>query len=211
MENTLYTRTNETFTTKSGKQVRYQDILVGIDNEVRRYGFKGGRGLVKEDIDDLRQDAFKKAVISKGSYDPEKCHDCPEAYGYSIAVRCEHDAFRKAARRASTFTPYEVQDEDGESHIPILFSGYRGDEFEADRDLETEEAMSYINGKIASLGKNQREVLELSIQGIKPQKIAKILGCTPNAVSSRLCRAKQALAEALGAKFLSEYGYKLSA
>lgn len=71
--------------------------------------------------------------------------------------------------------------------------------------------MSYINGKIASLGKNQREVLELSIQGIKPQKIAMILGCTPNAVSSRLCRAKQALAEALGAKFLSEYGYKLSA
>ena len=202
MENTLYTHTNETFTTKRGKQVRYQEILVGIDNEVRRYGYKGGRGLVKEDLEDLRQDAFRKAVVSKGSYDPEKCHDCPKAYGYSIAVHCENDAFRKAVRRASTFTPYEVQDEDGENHIPILFSGYRGDEFKADRDLDTEEAMSYINGKIASLGK---------IQGIKPQKIAKILGCTPNAVSSRLCRAKQALAEALGAKFLSEYGYKLSA
>lgn len=211
MENTLYTHTNETFTTKSGKQVRYQDIFVGIDKEVSRYGQRGGRDLVKEDIDDLRQDAFKKAIVSKGSYDPEKCHGCPEAYGYSIAVRCERDAYKKAVRRASTFTPYEVQDEDGENYIPTQFSSYRSDEFEADRDLETEEALSYINGKIASLGKNQREVLELSIQGIKPQKIAKILGCSPNAVSSRLCRAKQALAEALGAEFLSEYGYKLSA
>lgn len=197
MENTLYTRTNESFTTKNGKQVRYQNILVGIDKEVRRYGYRGGKELTREDLEDLRQDAFKKAVVSKGSYDPEKCHNFPEAYGYSIAVRCERDAFRKAVRHASTFSPYEVRDKVGG--------------FEADRDLETEEALSYINGKIASLDKKQREVLELSIQGIKPQKIAKILGCTPNAVSSRLCRAKQVLAKALGAKFLSEYGYKLSA
>lgn len=211
MENTHTTHTNETFTTKSGKQVRYEDIFVGIDKEIRRYGYKGGKGLAKEDLEDLRQDAFKRFIVSKGSYDPEKCHDCPEAYGYTIAARCERDAFRKAVKHSSTFLPYEVQDEDGESHVSNRLSSYRSDDFAADRNLETEEALSYINRKIGSLGKGQREVLELSMQGLKPQKIAKILGCTPNAVSSKLCKARKALANALGAKFLSEYGYKLSA
>lgn len=83
MANHRNTHTNDTFTTTGGKTVRFEDIFVAIDEEVTRYGFRGGQGMTREDLEDLRQDACKKAVVSKGSYDPAKSHDCPQAYLFS--------------------------------------------------------------------------------------------------------------------------------
>ena len=71
--------------------------------------------------------------------------------------------------------------------------------------------LSFIQDKISGLNESYRTVLELCIKGCKPQKMASILGCTPGAASSRLFKARKALAEALGADFLSEHGYKLCA
>ena len=196
MANFRKTHTNDTFTTSNGKTVRYEDIFVAIDEEVTRYGFKGGCGMSREDLDDLRQDAFRKAVVSKGSYDPEKSHDCPQAYGYKIAKRCEINAFQKLVKAMPT------------EDIETIFESC-GEEYEADRRLESKENLSYIQDKISSLNESYRTVLELCIKGYKPKKMASILGCTPGAASSRLFKARAALAEALGADFMSQNGYKL--
>ena len=198
MANHRNTHTNDTFTTTGGKTVRFEDIFVAIDEEVTRYGFRGGRGMSREDLEDLRQDACKKAVVSKGSYDPVKSHDCPQAYGYMIAKRCEIDAFQKLIKAMPT--------EDVET-----ISESCGDEYEADRQLESKENLSFIQDKISGLNESYRTVLKLCIQGCKPQKMASILGCTPGAASSRLFKARKVLAAALGADFLSEHGYKLCA
>lgn len=198
MANHRNTHTNDTFTSINGKTVRFEDIFVAIDEEVTRYGFRGGHGMSREDLEDLRQDACKKAVVSKGSYDPAKSHDCPQAYGYMIAKRCEINAFQKLIKAMPT--------EDVET-----ISESCGEEYEADRQLESMENLSFIQDKISGLNESYRTVLELCIKGCKPQKMASILGCTPGAASSRLFKARKALAEALGADFLSEHGYKLCA
>ena len=198
MANHRNTHTNDTFTTINGKTVRFEDIFVAIDEEVTRYGFRGGHGMTREDLEDLRQDACKKAVVSKGSYDPAKSHDCPQAYGYMIAKRCEINAFQKLVKAMPT--------EDVET-----ISESCGDEYGADRQLESKENLSFIQDKISGLNESYRTVLELCIKGCKPQKMASILGCTPGAASSRLFKARKALAAALGADFLSEHGYKLCA
>ena len=197
MANHRNTHTNDTFTT-GGKTVRFEDIFVAIDEEVTRYGFRGGRGMSREDLEDLRQDACKKAVVSKGSYDPVKSHDCPQAYGYMIAKRCEINAFQKLIKAMPT--------EDVET-----ISESCGEEYEADRQLESSENLSFIQDRISGLNESYRTVLELCIKGCKPKKMASILGCTPGAASSRLFKARKALAAALGADFLSEHGYKLCA
>jgi len=213
MANYLTTHTNETFTTASGKTIRYEDIFVGIDNEVGRYERQGGKEMRREDLEDLRQDACKKAVVaSKGSYDPAKSkHNCPEAYGAAIARRCERDAYSKSVKWAQRFTAFACGDENEEGFVPREISGYRGDEFEADRELRTKEAMSYIRGKMAKLGESLRSVLELSMEEYTTEEISKILGCTTSAVYTRLCKARKALAATLGHEFLAQYGYKLSA
>ncbi len=187
-------QTNATFTTKCGTAVRYEDIFEGISKEISRYRYKGGINLSDEDIEDMRQEAFKKAIISIGSYDPEKSFGCPQAYGYAVARNCEKNVFRKTVKRDSVFSSQATECEGGEG-------------FSSDRELTSKEAVSYIKDKMATLPHNQRKVLELSIQGVEPERISQILGCSQNAVYSRLCRARQALAEALGNEFLSEYGY----
>lgn len=213
MADYLTTHTNETFTTTSGKTIRFEDIFVGIDNEVCRYERQGGRDMRREDLADLRQDAFKKAVVaSKGSYDPAKGkHNCPQAYGAAIARMCERDAYCKSVERAKRFTAFECGDENDEGFVPYEISGYRGDEFEADRELKTKEAMSYIMGRLAKLGENYRKVLELSMDGYTTEEISKLLGCTANAVYTRLSKARKAFAATLGHEFLAQYGYKLCA
>ncbi len=54
MANHRNTHTNDTFTTTGGKTVRFEDIFVAIDEEVTRYGFRGGQGMTREDLEDLR-------------------------------------------------------------------------------------------------------------------------------------------------------------
>ena len=187
------TATGETFTTSTGRIVCYQDIFVGIDREITRYARKGGRYLTREDIDDLRQDAFEKAVRCKDSYDPGKCNNNPGIFGYQIAVSCEHDLYRKKQRYASVFVPDEIPD------------GY-SDEFNADYSLESGESVALIRESVDSLEDKQREAVRLRAANVRPQEIAEILGCTSSAVSSRLFRAKEALALKLGSGFLSEFG-----
>ncbi len=194
MSNNLLIHTNDTFTAKSGAAVRFEDIFEGISKEISRYRFKGGRHLSDQEIEDLRQEAFKKAIISVGSYDPQRSFGCPQAYGYAIALSCEKNVFRKTVRRNSVLSSQPAECEGGE-------------EFGSDREFESKEALSYIKSKIAKLPKNQRKVLELSIQGVEPEKISQLLDCSQNAVYSRLCRARLAIAEALGKTFLSEYGF----
>jgi RNA polymerase sigma factor (sigma-70 family) len=191
-------RTNETFTTTNGKTVRYQEIFTGITDEIHRYGFKGGKSMSGEDLKELRQKALIKAFLSRGSYEPEKCHNCPQAYGYKIARKCEIDAFRQSVSFAQRFSPLEEDEIGGEVSGP-------------DRELESSEALSYIQENMDRLEESQRRILELTLQGYKPKKIAKILGCTPNAVSSKLSRTRRVLAKLLGREFLSQYGYRLSA
>ena len=107
---------------------------------------------------------------------------------------------------ACRFTSLEWENEDGDVFIPSEADGRLGEGFRADSELETSEAISYIEEKMAGLSENLRFVLGLHLQGLKPKKIAEQIGCTPGAASALLFRARKALARELGSEFLSEYG-----
>lgn len=199
----IHINTTATFTAANGQTVHYEDIFTGIAANIEAYSPKDGWYLREEDKEDLAQDCFLRVVRSHGSYNPAL--SSPRTYGNRIAENCEKDTFVKAARRAITFVPFELKDEDGEEYVPTQFSAC-GEEFEADREAISHEALSYIKEKMASLSESYRQVLELHLKGLKPKKMAERLGCTPSAAATLLCRARKALAKALGRQFLSDYG-----
>lgn len=198
------TNTNETFTTADGQTVRYQDIFEGIASYIRVFATKGGSGMSDEDLEDLYQTACFKAVKYHKSFNPKFAS--PKTYGSRIAENCAKDALRGFIRQRDTFTSMEMEGKDGEEFEPESVAWYRGDEFEADADVRANEAKSYIEQALDSLNVNYRYILKLHRQELSPKEMAEIIGCTPSAASTLLCRAKKALTKALGTHFLREYG-----
>ena len=199
---TFSTHTTDTFTTTDGKTVRCEESLEGAAKSVLCNGLK--RGMTREDMEDTFQDACYKAWKYRGSYNPE--FSSPRTYGSRIADNCGKDKLEKVKRLRDHFSSWVAKDEDGDDYVPMSVAGYRGDEYEADRDIRTEEAMAYIESGMARLSENQRYILGLHLQGLKPKKMAEQIGCTPGAAATLLCRARKALARELGREFLSEYG-----
>ena len=200
----LQTYTTDTFTTSDGQTVRYQDIFDGIAAYVQVFATKGGRGMSDEDLENLFQTACYKAVRYHGSYNPKFAS--PKTYGSRIAENCAKDALKAYIRQRDTFTSMEMENKDGDTFEPEEVAWFRGDEFEADADVRFKETESLVDEKMDSLNVNYRYILSLHLQGLTPKEMAKEIGCTPGAAATLLCRARKALAKALGTQFLREYG-----
>ena len=116
MSKSFNTTTNETFTTSDNRTVRFEDIFEGIDTSIQCYGAGRGKYLPKQDLEDMFQDAALKVIANQASFDLDKCHGLPQAFGYRVATFQEFDAFRKAEKRRKTFTPFERTNEDGDEY-----------------------------------------------------------------------------------------------
>ena len=207
MRKSFKTTTNETFTTSDNRIVRFEDIFEGIDTSIQSYGAGRGKHLPKQDLEDMFQDAALKVIANQASFDLDKCHGLPQAFGHRVATYQEFDAFRKAEKRRKTFTSFERTNEDGDEYDAMDQLGCCDEAYEPDRELESKEAESYIWDKMDTLNERYRQVLTLSAGGEKPREIARILGCKPKEASMLLFRARQAMKKALGADFLRHYGY----
>ena len=201
----IKTTTTATFTTNGGQVVEYQGIFESIRSNVEVYGKTKGAFCGEEDLKDLFQDSALKAVKYHQSFDPGKSSE--KTWSSRIAGNCETDWFNSNVKRFSVFEPYVTRDDDGDEYVKHTIASYRGDEFEADRDMRTFEANSRIWAAIASLNENYRYILNLHLQGMKPKKMAEVIGCSAGVAATTLCRARKALATALGAEFLADYGY----
>jgi len=202
-----HSETTATFTTSSGATVKYQDVFKGIEASVRAYAARYGKSYENGDMDDVFQDAALKAIAYHQGYDASK-KATPGTYGSRIAANCEIDAFKGDMRYEATFTSLESDFEDDEHKAErCMFSGYKGDEFEADRTLRENEAADYIEEKIASLTGDYRTVINLAKQGYDTDDIAEALDWDKNKVYRTLCRARAALATSLGKDFLMENGF----
>lgn len=194
--------TTATFTTDDGTVVRYQDLLEGAVGEIKNAEYNGY--LTEEDAKDAAQDAALKCIKSAPRFDPAKAK--PVTYGIRIGRSCRIDAWHKAQRFGETFSDQNVYDEDGELLENRVISGYRGNEYDAEQSVISSENLDYIWGCIHSLGAKDRLVAEMIIDGVKPKKIAQVLGCTPDAVSVRWHRVRKTLERQLR-DLLDEYGY----
>ena len=202
MEN-IYTTTNATFTTANGETVSYQEIFESVRKNVEIYGRAGGRDLSAEDLEDLFQEAIYKALKYSETFDSAKSK--PRTWAGRIAFNAERDAFREYNRHNAMFVHPEVRSEDNSELETSFFDTVAGD-CQADTEVESSEAVERIMSAISSLKENYRFIISLQLEGLKPQKMAEIIGCSADAAATLLCRARKALKRALGAGFLSQYG-----
>ena len=194
-------KTIETFISKGGNAVPYQELFEGILQAVE---VAEHRGLRSDAAEDVFQDAALKALRSAKNFD-EKRGASAKTFGSRIAGSVNINAWHKAERFGRIFSDCEVADEEGEILEPKEISSYRGDEFEADRELRTNEAMGRIGASLAKLDEIDTIILSQSIDGLKPKKIAESLEMTANAVSVRLHKIRKFLRRDLS-DMLSEYG-----
>ena len=204
MKLNLGINTTDSFTTANGTVVSYRDIFEGVLTNVNYIAAHGGRTLTREDIQDLAQEAFLRAVQYHNSFKPELSTK-PQDFGNRIAENTKRDAYHKVVRRNTRFPSMEVSGPDGDEHVPIRVAGYRGDEFETDRNLEMEELEDRVSGALDSLSESYQLLVTMSLDGLKTGEIAKRLGLDPGNTYTRLCRAKAALRKALGTDFMDDF------
>lgn len=198
----IYTNTNATFTTANGEIVSYQEIFESVRKSVDTYGKAGGRDLSAEELEDLFQDSILKALKYCNRFDPAKAQ--AKTWANRIAFNAQRDAFREHNKHLARFVRPEALDEDGEpdgSFFDEVSDGYS-----ADREVEGNEAMDRIENAISSLNENYQFIISLQLEGLKPKKMAELIGCTADAASTLLCRARKTLKRVLGKRFLAEYG-----
>ena len=156
-------------------------------------------------LEDLIQDTIFKALKYWDSYDPAKSK--LSTWISRIAKNCYKDASDKEMRRRMMFRSLDARPrKDDEDSAPVReFAANWG---EADREAETNEAVDHIEDVIDSLPENQRYILGLHLnEEMKPRQMAEQIGCTANAASLHLCRARKTVRERLGEEFLADYGF----
>ena len=204
MKNTIRTDTKAVFTAVNGQKVNLQDVLESIRISVEVFRSKYCREMGDDDLADIFQDAALKTLKASSRYDPFR--SSPRTWGSRIAGNCQIDAARHRSRHNKCFRPLSDLDGNGDEYESAPIAGYRGDEFEADSAVITEQSMARINAGIDSLNENYQLVIRMTAEGMKPKKIAEMIGCKAGTVSTLLCRARKALAAVLGPDFLSDYG-----
>lgn len=198
MEN-IYTKTNATFTTANGETGSYQEIFESLRKNNEIYCKTSGRDLSAED---LFQDSTLKALKYCRTFDSSKSQ--AKTWAGRIAVNAQRDAYRERNKRLARFVHIPtISDE--EEHEETFFDRVPGG-YSADREVEGKEAVDRIMNAIASLNENYQRIISLHLKGMKPKKMAELIGCTADAAATLLCRARKALKKALGTQFLSEYG-----
>ena len=148
------------------------------------------------------QDSILKALKYCKRFDPTKAQ--AKTWASRIAFNAQRDAFREHNKHLARFVRPEALDEDGEpdgSFFDEVSDGYA-----ADREVEGNEAVERIMNAIGSLNENYQFIISLQMEGMKPKKMAELIGCTADAAATLLCRARKALKKVLGKRFLAEYG-----
>ena len=203
MEN-IYTNTNATFTTANGETVSYQEIFESVRKSVEIYGKAGGRDLSAEELEDLFQDSILKALKYCNRFDPTKAQ--AKTWASRIAFNAQRDAFREHNKHVARFVrPRGYRSEDEEIDNSSFFDNLPGG-YSVDREVEGNEAVERIMNAIGFLNENYQFIISLQMEGMKPKKMAELIGCTADAAATLLCRARKALKKVLGKRFLAEYG-----
>ena len=201
MEN-IYTNTNATFTTANGETVSYQEIFESVRKSVEIYGKAGGRDLSAEELEDLFQDSILKALKYCGAFDSSKSQ--AKTWASRIAFNAQRDAYREHNKQIAKFVhPDTLSDEE---ELNVSFFDRVAGGYSADREVEGNEAVERIMNAIGSLNENYQFIISLQLEGMKPKKMAELIGCTADAAATLLCRARKALKKVLGIRFLAEYG-----
>lgn len=147
----------------------------------------------REEAEDLTQDTFVNAYRAYGEFRHES-----QVYTwlYRIAVnltknRLDRRKRRRAAEGPSLDAPVEVEEDE-------LLRQVEDWRHAPDRSAENEELERILAHEVSSLRPEYREVVILrDYENLSYEEIARVLGCSIQAVKSRLFRARSVLRRAL--------------
>jgi len=153
----------------------------------------------EEEAADLTQDSF---VAAFRAYDRFRCESSPYTWLYRIAVNLTKNRFEKQKRTEtrhafSLDAPVQVdQDELGREVEDWGLS--------PERVSENRQLREFVLSEVARLKYEYREVVVLrDLAGLRYREMAEVLGCSVEAIKSRLFRARTVLRERLE-EFLGE-------
>lgn len=159
------------------------EILDAANAAVRFFVFKKYPSTFSSvEIEDIVGNTVYKAVKYIDKYDPNR-----KLFSYigQIARNCVIDSLDYKKKRLPLSDALFIEDEDGEEFERVEFGTYRGDEFEADRNLLLNEFLEEIDDFENSLSNTERVHFEMMLEGCKPAEMAAKNGGTPNAAAIR--------------------------
>lgn len=145
------------------------------------FGYLGRMGLAQAQAEDIAQDTFLRAWTNLASYDPQRA--AFSTWLFTIARRLALNVLAKDAPNTASTT---------------------GDERATERagpleQLATSEQHRQLQHALRRLPLPERSALALAyIQGLDRKSIARIEGCSENAIKVRLHRAREKLRHWLG-------------
>lgn len=196
--------TNAKYLTLNDETVLGQDLINACRTSAEVFFYRCRKSLPTLDLEDYFLDVFCNALSGITGFDSRKAS--LKTWVSKIAWNCLMDFVGSEKRRTSLFSPFTMTDEDGDDYVAPQISGYRGDEFEADRNLLMTEAIDTIDRACSKLCESRRLVVDLSKEGYKPREIAMITGWTPEKVYGALCWGRNHLVKNLDREFLQENG-----
>ena len=156
---------------RTSDETRFAVLAAGVGEPVRRYV---ARRVPAYQVDDVVADVF--LVLWRRLDDVPT--DDPLPWTYAVARNCLANT-RRSTRR----------------HLELVDKVTRLD---PPREYDGAEAYDDVHAALAQLSDLDRELVQLwAWEGLPPRDIAASLGMTANAVSIRLTRAKQKLADLL--------------
>lgn len=200
----FFDSTNAKYLTLNDETVIGQDLINACRTSAEVFFHRCRKSLPMLDLEDYFQDVFCKALSGITRFDSRKAS--LKTWVSKIAWNCLMDYVDSAKRRASLFSPFTKTDEDGDEDVAPQIAGYRGDEFEADRNLLMKEAIDNVERACSKLCESRRLVVDLTKEGYKPREIAMITGWTPEKVYGALCWGRTHLVKNLEREFLQENG-----
>lgn len=198
------TKTNETFTSINGTSFNCSDLFAGIQSKVAYYAVN--KLISWDDADDLVMDSVYKAMKCMGRYDETRiCKDgkpmTPRRFGAMVAQSIVLSAVKRNSVLLQEEDPYDDSDEpkyvrrmvswDDNIHAARYDERNRDGAYDAERDILAAEKMEALEKAMAPVSETDRTLLEMAGDDKKPAEMAEVVGLTPNATYSRLCRARK--------------------
>lgn len=170
-------------------------IIENANATVKTYAFaKYPHLFTEDDIKDIAGTVCLKACRSIACYDSQWKLSTWVA---TIAKNCVKTAVDYKMKRLPISQEMFMDNEDGEEMCFTEFSSYRGDEFEADRELLMNEFFEQVDEKTKGLSEKDKQCLEWMEDGLAPREMAKIAGCNANSAAIRSCNVRKMLKEPL--------------
>lgn len=170
-----------------------QSLYKTVNKTVRSMAGKFYTILSDEDIDDLVQDTYIRIIENSSKIDFDKNF---AGYVFRTCQNMVNSCALAKSKRNSIILDLDEEFDDEDSPYELDRSSILVDRtYVADRMTLEEEGKEKFWGVIDRLTPSHREVADLLMEETPYDEMAKVLGCSSNALKTRVCRTRQTLSK----------------